>query len=162
VKLTPIRGAIAALAFAAAIEATAQAPARPIAAGASHASAPDDIATLTIDTRDTGVDLGLARGSDATAHASAARRDSEPPIERRASAVTTTSGIVDAPVSFAPTPPARAATTSRLPPLALGRTDAATAAGAAAQSRAQGGPSRQATGPRATRVGAATEDTVQR
>lgn len=156
--LTLTRGAIVALALAATVQAAAQTSG---AAGATDAAMSNaGVSTLTIDTRDTGVDLGLSRGADAAARPAPRRVD--PPLDARASLAAPTSGIVDAPTSFAPTRPIRAATPSRLPPLAPGRIDAATAAGAAAQSRAQGGPSSHADGARATVVGSLAQDTAPR
>jgi len=157
VKLTLTRGALLALALAATVQAAAQTSSA--AGGTDATSAHTGVSTLTIDTRDTGVDLGLARGTDATARASSPRRV-EPPMDPRANLAAPTSGIVDAPTSFAPTRPARA-TPPRLPPLAPGRIDAATAAGAAAQSRAQA-TSSHADGTRATVVGSAAQDAAPR
>jgi len=159
VKLTLTRGAIVALALAATVQAAAQTSTA--ARGPDATSTNAGVSTLTIDTRDTGVDLGLTRGADATAGAASPRRV-EPPVDPHAGPATPTSGIVDAPTSFAPTRPTRATTPPRLPPLAPGRIDAATAAGAAAQSRAQGATSSHADGTRATVVGSTTQEAAPR
>ena len=98
-----------------------------------------------------------------TARRGSRRVGVEPPIDPRASLAPPTSGIVDAPTQLRAdaTRPARRRRRAfrRSRP---GRIDAATAAGAAAQSRAQGATSSHADGTRATVVGSAAQDAAPR
>jgi len=170
VKLTLIRGALAALAVVAAVQAGAQTPTRSLESRAGEPALPGaGVATLTIDTRDTGVDLGLPRRAEGPASLTPRRADADvsgdarSTVDARTTVAPATSGIVDAPGSFVPPPTVRTMNTvPRLPPLAVGRVDAMTAAGAAARSRAQAGSMRGTTGTHATVVGAATPDVAPR